>query len=197
MSVQPLSLPRGGKHPRLTAVICRSQKASCRVLFSAIAFLVFSLLGCSSYQLGPTNGAPAGSRSLQVNLFRNETIEPRLGEAVGFALRRRVQQDGTYRLDTHGDGDIIINGVIIGYTRGGLTFQPNDLLTVRDFELQMVVKITAMDRSTGRLVLDSTIIGRSMVRVGNNQNAGEVQALPLLADDLAQNIIGRLTDTKW
>jgi hypothetical protein len=61
----------------------------------------------------------------------------------------------------------------------------------------MVVKITAMDRSTGRLVLDSTIIGRSMVRVGNNQNAGEVQALPLLADDLAQNIIGRLADTKW
>lgn len=140
---------------------------------------------------------PAGARSVQVNLFRNETIEPRLGESMGFALRRRIQQDGTYRLDTQGDGDIIINGVIVGYDRGGLTFQPNDLLTVRDFDLRMTAKITAMERATGKLLLDATITGSSSLRVGANQHAGEVQALPMLAEDLARKIVGRLAEGKW
>ncbi len=191
MSLQPTSLLKGG-----TSLRSIGRQAG-SILCAGICFLIICSLGCANYQLGPTNGIPAGSRSLQVNLFRNETLEPRLGEAVGFAMRRRVQQDGTYRLDTHGDGDIIMNGTIVGYTRDGLTFQPEDLLTVRDFELQMAVKITAMERSTGRLVLDSTVTGRSTVRVGNNQNAAEVQALPLLADDLARNVIGRLADSKW
>src|SRR5687768_18604188 len=80
--------------------------------FVVAVFLGALLTGCAGYQLGPTNGTPAGSRSIQVNLFRNDTWEPRLTDPVATSLRRWIQRDGTYRLATHGDGDIIVDGVI-------------------------------------------------------------------------------------
>jgi len=45
-----------------------------------------------------------------VRPFQNQTFEPGLTEAVDFALRRKLQQDGTYRLDTQGSGDIVVSG---------------------------------------------------------------------------------------
>ena len=65
------------------------------------------LSGCAGYNLGPTAGFPAGSRSIEVKFFQNETFEPRLVTAMNHALRKQLQQDGTYRLETRGDGDEI------------------------------------------------------------------------------------------
>jgi len=83
-----------------------------RILALSWGLFALWLGGCSGYRLGPTNGLPAGSRTVQVNLFQNRTIEPRLSEAMDRALRKRFQQEGTYRLATHGDADSIIYGEI-------------------------------------------------------------------------------------
>src|SRR5690606_233555 len=74
----------------------------------AVVFFACFLIGCAGYRLGPTNGMPAGSRAIQVKLFQNETYEPRLTEPVVTALRRAIQQDGTYRLATRDDADIVV-----------------------------------------------------------------------------------------
>src|SRR5205809_3994060 len=106
------------------------------------SILVASLSGCAGYQLGPTNGMVAGARSIQVGLFQNRTFEPRLSEAVGIALRRTLQQDGTYKLNTRGEGDVVLNGVLNLYERIGLSFKPSDILSVRDFELRLSAHVT-------------------------------------------------------
>ena len=46
------------------------------------------------------NGLPAGAQSVRVEFFKNETLEPRLVVAVNRALKRNLQQDGTYALET-------------------------------------------------------------------------------------------------
>src|SRR5688500_18949582 len=89
----------------------------------ALALVAVSL-GCAGYRLGPTNGMPAGSRSVQVRMFQNETWEPRLSEPVATSLRRTIQQDGTYRLDIKGDADIVLEGTITEFNRSGLSFDP-------------------------------------------------------------------------
>src|SRR5262245_12899254 len=71
------------------------------------AMLVLAAGGCAGYRLGPTNADATRGRSIQVNFFQNRTLEPRLAEAVNHALRKSLQQDGTYKLNTRGDGDII------------------------------------------------------------------------------------------
>jgi hypothetical protein len=156
-----------------------------------------ALAGCAGYRVGPVNGVAAGARAVTVRPFRNDTFEPRLTEAVDFALRRKLQQDGTYRLDTHGEGDIVVSGVIIDMNRAPLSFQPTDVLTPRDYEMRLVAKVTATERITGKTVLDREFVGRTTVRASNNRDLAERQAQPTIAEDLARNITSALTEGPW
>ncbi|MEO5802712.1 MAG: LptE family protein [Verrucomicrobiota bacterium] len=155
------------------------------------------LAGCAGYQLGPTNGMLAGEKSVQINPFANETLEPRLSEPVTMEVRKRLQQDGTYKLATHNDGDVILNGVITRYDRSGISFQPRDVLTVRDYNLTVTARIVAIDRQTGKTNLSQLVKGRTTVRVGNDLASAERQAIPLVAADLARNAVSALADGTW
>src|SRR5690242_9183577 len=93
---------RGCPHP--AAMVIAS-------LFLAAA--VFS--GCAGYQLGSTSGFAAREKSVQIHPFLNQTLEPHLTDAVSFQLRKEIQRDGTYQLVTHGDGDIVVSGVITNF----------------------------------------------------------------------------------
>jgi hypothetical protein len=170
------------------------------------------LAGCAGYQLGPTSGIEARSRSVQVNFFRNEAPEPRLSEAVAHALRKRLQQEGTFKLATEKDGDIVVHGTILSYERTAVSYQPGDVATVRDYDLTLRVHVVAEEPSTGRKLLDQKVEGRATVRIGarqpdpqgdaypvlaGDQASIERQALPILAADLAQNITARLVDGTW
>ena len=160
-------------------------------------FVALGLTGCAGYKLGPSNGLPARTKSVQVNPFANQTLEPRLSEAVTYAMRKNLQQDGTFRLDTHDDGDIIVTGVITHYTRAPLSFQPADIVTVRDYRLNMTVQISARERISGKVILDRAVSGFTTLRVGNDLTSEERQAIPLLADNLAKNATSLLADGSW
>ena len=166
------------------------------MLVAAGAGLIL-LFGCAGYQLGPTNGLTAGSRSVQVNPFVNQTPEPRLIEPTTAALRKRLQQDGTYRLATQNDGDIIVRGIITRFERIGLSFQSKDVITPQDYTLVMTADITAIERISGKTNLSRTVFGQTTIRVGSDLASAERQAVPLLAADLAQRVTTLLVDGNW
>lgn len=167
-----------------------------RLLLLCLATALVELGGCA-YRLGPSNGENAGTRSIQVNPFQNKTPEPRLIEAVSFALRRQFQQDGTYTLDTHNEGDIVLSGTIVSYERRSLSFQSRDVLTPRDYRLTITAHVTARDRISGKLLLDREITGHSDIRIGADLASAERQALPIVAADLARNATALLVDGTW
>jgi hypothetical protein len=159
--------------------------------------LGLALSGCAGYRLGPTNGVPAGSRSVQISPFLNQTDEPRLVEAVTSALRKTLQQDGTFRLNTSNEGDIIVTGVIVKYDRSQLSFQPTDILTPRDYRVSLTAQIVARERLTGKVLFDRPVSGQTTVRLSADQTNAERQAVPLLAQDLAKNATSLLVDGEW
>jgi len=165
--------------------------------FFPLIVLSFFLCGCAGYKLGPVGGVKAGEKSVQINPFINQTVEPRLGEAVTSAMRKRIQTDGTYRLNTGGTGDIIVNGVIIDFVRSPLSFQSNDIITVKDYYLEMKAEITAVERSTGKIIFKKTVTGNTTINVGNDLSSGERQALPILAEDIARKAVSLLADGEW
>ena len=108
-----------------------------------------------------------------------------------------MQRDSTYRLATHGEGDIAVSGVITRYERIEVSFSPTDTLTVRDYRLALTAQVTARDRSSGQVVLNQPVTGYTLIRVGSDLTSSERQSLPLLAADLAKNVIGLLVDGSW
>ncbi|MBP8258677.1 MAG: hypothetical protein KA118_03325 [Verrucomicrobia bacterium] len=155
------------------------------------------LAGCAGYRLGPTAGFAAGARSVQIRPFQNQTLEPRLTEPFTSAMRKRVQQDGTYELRTREDADIIVTGRIIRYERSGVSFQPDDIITLRDYDVEVTVQLEARERATGRVQLDRQLTGRTTVRAGSDPASSERQALPILAEDFARKAVALLADGDW
>jgi hypothetical protein len=177
-------------HPReaATGILLR--------LLSALAALSV-LSGCAGYRLGPTNGLQAGSRTVQFKPFTNQTLQPRLGDAVDTALRIDLQRDGTYRLATREDADIVVSGVITRYARHELSLVPTDVLTVQDFRVSMTAHVTARERASGKVLFNSPVTGSALVRVGADLSSGERQALSQIADDFAKKVISLLADGTW
>jgi hypothetical protein len=159
--------------------------------------LILGCGGCAGYRLGPANGVAAHEKSVQINAFPNQTLQPRLTDAVTRQLRQELQRDGTYQLATHGDGDLVVNGVILRYDRAEVTLASNDILIVRDYRLSVTAQVTARERSTGKVLLDQPVNGYTLIRVGSDLTSAERQALPLLAADLAKNVTALLVDGKW
>lgn len=172
----------------ISARLVRSVLAGCALLVGS---------GCAGYRLGPTAGFSAGARSVKVAAFQNSTLEPRLVSALNNALRSQLQQDGTYRLETRGDGDVEVGGEILKFERAAVGFRPGDVLTAQDYSVTMTAHVRAVERATGRVLLDRNISGRTTLRIGNDLASAERQAVPLLATDLARNVTTYLTSGDW
>ena len=153
--------------------------------------------GCAGYRVGPVSGEVARERSIQVTPFASKVIEPRVGDAVTTSLRRQLQQEGTYRLDTRGQGDIVVTGEVVEYDRSHISFKPEDILTPRDYRLRIRAQVTARDRGTGRVLLDREVMGHTTLRVTPDLASAERQAIPQAADELARNITALLTEGSW
>jgi hypothetical protein len=154
--------------------------------------------GCAGYHLGPVQpGVVAGAQSIEIVPFNNQTLEPRLGEAVTQALREHLQADGTYRLVTDEPGDIVVTGVITTYNRSGVSFLPNDINTAQSYNVTITAHVVARERATGKLLLDKNINGETLVQTGSDLQDAERQSLPVLAEDLSRNISELLTEGPW
>ncbi|MEI6077062.1 MAG: LptE family protein [Verrucomicrobiota bacterium] len=168
---------------------------------SPIHFLLVAaavaLTGCAGYHLGPVNGAVAGEKSIEVLPFNNQTLQPRLGDAVTQALRERFQVDATYHLATQGSGDIVLNGVIRNFDREGVGYLNSDSTTAQNYRVGVIVHITARDRSSGRIILEKDVKGHTLVLASGDLASGERQAMPVLAGDLAQSIAALLAEGAW
>ena len=63
--------------------------------------------------------------------------------------------------------------------------------------MPLTAKIKVTDRVTGEVIIQREITGSSVVRVGNNLTAGQRQAVPLIADQLARQATSFIVDGDW
>jgi len=162
-----------------------------------LVLVIFACAGCAGYRVGPVSGDVAGERSIEVAPFASKVIEPRVGDAVTTSLRRQLQEEGTFRLNTRGEADIVVTGSVIEYDRSNLSFQPEDILTPRDYRLRIRAHVTARDRTSGRVLLDREVLGHTTLRVTPDLSSAERQAIPQAAEELARNITALLTEGVW
>ena len=139
----------------------------------------------------------AGDKSVEIRPFANRTLEPRLTDTLAEQLRKELQRDGTFKLDTQGDPDYVMSGTITRFQRTEVTFASTDILTVQDFRLTLTAQIKVIQRSTGKVILDQPVNGYTLVRVGADLTSAERQAMPLLTGDLAKNAVALIAEGKW
>ncbi len=151
--------------------------------------------GCAGYHLGPTQSLPY--RSVAVPMFKNKTLKPQLEAQVTNAIIKRFQTDGTLRVESANDADIIITGQITKFYRHELRTIQTDLNAPREYRITIEALIEARVRGTGELVFEpSLIIGHADTFIGTDLQSADAQALPLIADDLAKRVVPLLAE-RW
>lgn len=162
-----------------------------------LALIAAALTGCAGYRIGPTGGAVAGEKSVEVLPFNNQTFQPRLGDIVTQSVRQRLQTDATYHLATRQPGDIVVTGVITRYGREGLSYASNDAVTAENYRAGFTAHVTARERATGKLIFTKDLKAYSLVRVGGDLASVERQAMQLMADDFARDLVQLLAEGAW
>ena len=162
-----------------------------------LLFAVGISTGCASYKVGAVNPAIPADQSIQVGLFQNGTAQPGLSESVNASIRRELHRDGTFDLATANDGDVLLTGNITSYRRSAVSFQPRDILTVRDFVVELSTQVKATDKTSGEVLVDRVVTSRTTVRLGDDLTSAERQGPPLLANDLAKRTVAMLAEGGW
>lgn len=159
------------------------------------AVLILLLTGCAGYRLGSTLSAEY--RSVAVPMFRNKTYKPQLEAQVTNGIIKRFQSDGTLRVESAASADVVLTGTIIGYHRNQLRSRAAETGTPREYRVSIEAKIEARERVTGKVVLaPTTVNGSADTFIGNDLQSAEEQVLPLIAEDLARQVVTLLAE-KW
>jgi hypothetical protein len=91
---------------------------------------------------------------------------------------------------------VVLTGTIFRYDRIALRSLRSDTGVPREYRISITVRVEARDRRTGETVLKPTEVeGKSDVLIGEDQQSAEMQALPLLADDIAKRVAGLLVES--
>jgi hypothetical protein len=152
------------------------------------------LTGCAGYRVGPVLNAQY--RTVAVEMFKNQTLKPQLEAPITNAIIKRFQSDGTLRVVNAGDADLLVTGAVTKQERRELRSVRDDTEIVREYRLTIIAEVQAHNRHTGEAVLKPTLVsGSADTFIGSDLQSAEYQALPLIADDLAKQVVSLLAES--
>jgi len=167
-------------------------------LLPAVAGLLFSVLGftgCSHYRLG--TGAERKFRTLYVAPVSVETMLPQAQAVVGTAIRETFDRDGRVRLAAHSaEADAVLTIALIGYDREVATVRADDTGLARRFDISLRARCALTLRDGRTALFDQRVFtAKRGVFTDSGQQQSEYENLPLLATELARQLLSASLDT--
>jgi hypothetical protein len=171
----------------------KARPSAFRLLLSS--FSLFLLPACSHYRLG--TGAEPKFSTLHVAPVAVEAMLPQAQAVIGGAIREAFDRDGRVRLAGKPEAaDAVLTVTIVGYDREVATVRADDTGRARRFDISLRARATLTDRRSGQpLFADRLFTAKRGVFTDSGQQQSEYENLPLLAQDLARQLLGGALDT--
>ena len=157
--------------------------------------VVLGLTGCSHYQLG-TGAAPAFT-TLYVTPVANQTLLPQAQSIVSTQLREAFITDGRVTLvNSAAEADATLTVILHEYHREAVAARSDDTGLARKFTLTLGTTCTLRDNRRGQVLFaERAVAVHRDAFTDSGQLQSEYQALPLLAEALAQKVAHTVLDT--
>ncbi len=164
-------------------------------VFSGL-LLVLLVSGCAGYRVGDISGRNLqGVRSVYVPLAKNVSLEPDLQTLATNAIIQRFNSDGTLECNQTGDADSELDVTISDVQRSPVASSSNNILVTAEYQLNIEAKATYVNRRLGRKIFENVAVsGSTTYFTQSDILEGERQALPLAAQDLANNTVKLVTE---
>ena len=163
---------------------------------SGAVLLILALSGCAGYRVGNISGRDLqGVRSVYVPTAKNTSLEPDLQMTVTNAIIRRFSDDGTLEVNQNANADSELDITIINVDHNPIRSSNNDINVTAQYELKIQATATFVNRRLGRKIFENmSVSGSTTFFTQSNIQEGERQALPLAAQDLANNTVKLVTE---
>ena len=168
--------------------------------------LLLGLAGCAGYHLGPV--AKLTYSTVSVPMFRNKTVLPQMEAQITNGIIRRLQEDGSVKITSRDEADVVVLGEITKYHRTVLRTDKTDLKTLttqtqvgsgvpREYRVEITATVEIRDRRNAQPIVPKTeLTGSADVFIGTDLQSADYQALPLAAADLARKVATLVTE-RW
>jgi hypothetical protein len=157
---------------------------------------MLALTGCAGYRVGNTSGRDLqGVRSVYVPVAKNSSLQPDIQVVVTNAIIRRFNSDGTLETNQTANADSELDVTITNVQSTALRSSTSDILVTAQYQLTIQATVTFVNRRLGRKIFENTmVVGNTSFFTQANIQEGERQALPLAAQDLANNAVKLVTE---
>lgn len=182
-----------------------------------LAATLFTLTGCvGGYQIGSVKPADyADIETIWIPTFENSTLEPRLAALTTNAVISAMQQDGTFKVGSKENSDVVLRARISRIERSQQRSANNNVLQTRELLVQISVNWYLEDLATGQRVaranpfgVDASerdlvtgqrrqagnVVGRTTIFLDPNFQLSDRQALVLAAEDAAEQLVSYLSE---
>jgi hypothetical protein len=161
----------------------------------AAALACLSLSGCLGYHIGPAK--PYYLRdvhTIAIPTFVNKTLLPRVEVLVTDTVIKQFQQDGTFKIASNENADVILKGEISRITRSPARSVRGNVLATSEFNLVMRLRYKLVGNDGKPVGPPGEVSGSTSFFVGTDVITDERQALPLATEELANHLVSQLSE---
>jgi hypothetical protein len=158
--------------------------------------VAFALTGCAGYRVGDISGRNIqGVRSVYVPVVKNTSLEPDLQMTVTNAIIRRFNNDGTLETNQNANADSELDVTITNVDHTPVRSSSSDILVTAEYQVRIQATVTYINRRLGRKIFENTtVFGTTTFFTQADIQEAERQAIPLAAEDLANNTVKLITE---
>jgi len=162
--------------------------------------LLLWMVGCANYKMGstPKGGGMQDIRVLYVPMAVNETDESAVPGPVTNAILQEIDQDGTFRHARKDESDAILEVTVKKIERSNIQQSVEQYLTTLQYQLIVTLEYRVYSMKNKKEVISkASVRGYTTFFVQGDQTESQRQALPLAAQNAAQNLVTALANRGW
>jgi len=118
-----------------------------------------ALAACGYHLAGTGTTIPPGARSIRIEVFRNHTREAGLDIRLHRAVEDEFRRQGTLRVVTEGDADLVLSGDIRAFTSVPVAFSATDEAV--QYQGVMRVGMRLAERDSGHVLFENKLLQES------------------------------------
>jgi hypothetical protein len=162
--------------------------------FTSIPALIF-FASCGYRVAGQTTGLPESVRTIAINVFENDSLEPNIESAVTRAVTQKFIDDGRLRVVPQGRADAVLTGTVQRYNLEALSFDRFNYVT--EYRLGLEVSVTLQGRAESGIRLKKNVKAETFYRLGQSiveAESARLKAIDTASGIIADNIVGLLLE---
>ena len=166
----------------------------CTAILLGMTLVLLALPGCVGYRLGST--LPPDVKTIYVHLFINKCNEPLLEIDTTNATVAEFQTDGTLRIVSKGEADVLLETTLNSMTLTPLRYnETTDKTKPNEYRLTLQVSFVLKRAKTREIMNEASVVGESTFVFLGNLNSSKRAAIPAASQDLAKRIVEKVVET--